>query len=251
MSTSRTHETPWWLWPSALSLEAPAVAVAWQDLLARSNGIVPRIEGRLALGLTVWTVYLADRLIDNRRSSAASERPPHSFSRDHRRMAALLLGLVIAADTFLALCRLRPQVLANGILVAGGVALYLGAFAWRSWFQPAKPWAAASLFAAGVFLVTWTRSDHHGAALIAQALVFFALCLGNLLLARSPGVVAVGMIALTGACLLRAHSLWYDAAGASAAGLAVIALLRPRLRDPTCGLLADLALLLPALRSWG
>lgn len=243
-------ERAWWLWPSALSLDAPAVALAWQDLLGRTDGIVPRLEGRLALGLTVWAVYLADRLIDSRSDSSAGERPPHWFSRRHRWIAIALLIAALVADSFLALFRLRPQVLANGFWIAAAVTLYLTAFAWRSWFHAAKPWAAATLFAAGVFLVAWTRDHEKGAVLILQAVIFFALCLGNLMVTRSPRVVGGAMALLAASCLLRLDSLWFVAAASGAAGLMVVALLRPRFSAQTIGLLADIALLLPALRLW-
>src|SRR5262249_16268154 len=146
----------WWLWPSALSLEAPAVAIAWQDLLARSSHTTLWPEGRLVLGLTVWAVYLADRLIDIRRPYSKGEREPHQFCRSHQWLVLLLLVLAIAVVGFVALFRLRWQVIESGLWLGAAVALYLVAFAWRSSWHRAKPWAAASLFAAGVFLVAAT-----------------------------------------------------------------------------------------------
>lgn len=54
------------MWPNLLSLDAPAVALVWQDFLARTFGIPLRMPARLVLGLTVWAIYLGDRLLDVR-----------------------------------------------------------------------------------------------------------------------------------------------------------------------------------------
>ena len=58
---------PWWLWPHLLSLDAPLVALAWQDWWSRSEGTPLPGSRRLILGLGVWMIYLADRLSDARR----------------------------------------------------------------------------------------------------------------------------------------------------------------------------------------
>jgi len=57
---------PFWSWLNILSLDAPLIAVLWQALLARTFHIPLRPSGRLALGLTVWAIYLADRVLDAR-----------------------------------------------------------------------------------------------------------------------------------------------------------------------------------------
>ena len=58
--------TPWWLWPNLLSLDAPILAVLWQDFLSHRYAVPLRLPGRLALFLTVWAIYVADRLLDSR-----------------------------------------------------------------------------------------------------------------------------------------------------------------------------------------
>ena len=65
-SKSEEHSPPLWLWPNLLSLDAPLVAVLWQSFLAYRFSLPLRLSGCLALGLTVWSIYLLDRLLDAR-----------------------------------------------------------------------------------------------------------------------------------------------------------------------------------------
>ena len=42
MSGTAAHDRkqlPWWLWPNLLGLDAPLVAVVWQQALARMQGV--------------------------------------------------------------------------------------------------------------------------------------------------------------------------------------------------------------------
>ena len=56
--------TPLWLWPNLLSLDAPLVALVWQDFAAHSFGHPLRLPARIVLALTVWAIYVVDRLLD-------------------------------------------------------------------------------------------------------------------------------------------------------------------------------------------
>ena len=60
--TAETAATiPWWLWPNVLALDAPTVAVVWQRFLGWAfDSPVPAVAS-VVLGLTVWSIYLADR----------------------------------------------------------------------------------------------------------------------------------------------------------------------------------------------
>ena len=59
---------PWYLWPNLLGLDAVAVSVVWLWCFAVSEGVP--LENQilrpiyLVLGLVVWLVYTADRLLD-------------------------------------------------------------------------------------------------------------------------------------------------------------------------------------------
>jgi len=87
---------PPWLWPNLLGLDAPAVAVSWQWLFARSFGIELPPVIHIVLALSAWCIYLADRLLDVFRTQAsdlATER--HRFTRKY--CGRLIIVLVLAA----------------------------------------------------------------------------------------------------------------------------------------------------------
>ena len=107
---------PFWLWLTLLSLDAPLVAFVWQDFLARCYGSVLHPAARWVLALTVWAIYLADRMIDVRHPAAGDESARHQFYRQHRRSAMALLTSVLIADVLAAVMWLRPAVLRDGLL---------------------------------------------------------------------------------------------------------------------------------------
>jgi hypothetical protein len=170
-----------WIWPNLLSLDAPVIALAWQALLARSFAIPLRPAGRIVLGLTVWVIYLADRLLDTRAAPLPGEPARHRFYRRHFRVAAAMLIVALAADLGLTLFALRPPVFHNGLLAIGGVGLYLAAFHWKpAALRIPKEVAVALLFTAGVFLIAFTNARTPLRVLWHPALTFFLLCLANL-----------------------------------------------------------------------
>ncbi len=254
---SRSGRTRVWLWMSLLSLDAPLVALVWQDFLALCYPSVLQASGRCVLGLTVWAIYLVDRLIDVRHPAAERESTRHRFYRENRRLAKILLGAVLSADLFVALRWLRPAVFSNGLPVAAAVACYLTVFSlWRrrgaKWKQP----CAAALFATGVFIIAWTGTADPWRVLAWPAAAFCALCFGNMLLVerweqgRPAAVGWVGMTLLACGCALLGGSRWYAAVALSAAGLAVLHFLGRKLSGDARGVLADAVLFTPLLFLW-
>src|ERR1700732_3396400 len=138
---------PFWLWPNLLSLDAPLVAVVWQALIARSFGIQLRPAASVILFLTVWAIYLADRLLDTRKPPAAAESLRHQFYRRYRTPALTLLAAVLIADVILTLIWLRPAVFHNGLYAFGGVSLYFAMVHWTGLKLP-KELAVSLLFSA-------------------------------------------------------------------------------------------------------
>src|SRR3954447_10807188 len=53
------------VWLNLVCLDAPLVAITWQLLFAKSFGIAVANGDTLALFLTAWLIYLADRLGDS------------------------------------------------------------------------------------------------------------------------------------------------------------------------------------------
>jgi len=237
------------------------VAVVWQDFLARCYPSILLPAGRLVLFLSVWAIYIADRMVDVRGPVHENESTCHRFYRRHGTFAAALLGIVALTDFLAVALWLRPAVLRNGLIVASLVVLYMAIFPSRRtrcmrWKQP----SAAALFTMGVFLIAWTGTPDAWRTLGAPAAAFGALCLANMRLIehaerehgpRNRGLVPAGrralMPILAFACLVAGPCWWSSAIAASAAGLAAVDYLGARWSRETVSLLADLVLFTPLL----
>ena len=174
---------PLWAWPTALSLDAPAVAVAWQWLFAHAFGIELTAHHVLGLGISVWLIYVADRLLD---SFKLDLRRPHTYRHalvaHHRHVFALLWVAGLGLDGALVLAGLSLADLALGLAALGAVAWYgLGIHLPKSGKAVfTKEVQVGFVFALGATLPVWTRAP--GAALLVGALLFAALCSLNCLL---------------------------------------------------------------------
>ena len=156
MSAGGRPHVPWWAWPSVLSLDAPAVAVAWSWAIAHAAGASWVVAHAALLALATAAVYLFDRVRDAGRLSG--ERPPplrHAWVARHRRSALVAACVAGAAAVLLAL-RLPP----TGVLWAAGVAVAaVGVLALPRAASPAwpvaivgRPAAVGAVFAAGAAL---------------------------------------------------------------------------------------------------
>ena len=246
--------TPVWLWISLLSLDAPLVALLWQDFLPRCYPSVLHVAGRCVLGLTVWAIYLVDRLIDIRHPAAENETARHKFYRQNSGLAKILLAAVLLSDLLITVLWLQPAVFANGLPVAAAVICYLAVFSlWRNqgarWKQP----CAAILFTTGVFIVAWTGTANPWHTLGWPAVAFCMLCLGNMMLmerweqGRPAASAWIGIIVLTSLCALLGDPRWYRAVALSATGLVVLHFAGRRLSRDARGVLADSVLFTPVL----
>jgi hypothetical protein len=178
---ARSIGVPLWLLPNLLSLDAPLVAVVWQSFLANCFGLPLRLPGRLVLALTVWAIYLADRLLDVRGAARGVESARHQYYRNHRRLTVGMLAAVLLSDLLLILFWLRPAVFRNGLIVFAAVLLYLTVLHRKgSSSRIPKEFLVALLFTVGTFLVAWTAAPNPASTLLLPALSFFLLCLANL-----------------------------------------------------------------------
>jgi hypothetical protein len=247
---------PVWQWINLVGLDAPIVAVVWQDFLARCYPSMLRPAGRWTLGLTVWAIYLADRLLDVRMAPRGKETLPHQFCRRNRGAAEALLVAILVADLLVAMLWSRRAVFANGLVVSAGVVAYFGVFPVGRLTVAWKPLATALLFTTGVFLVAWTGIPEPGRTLAAPAAAFCLLCLSNLVLIGSwerhdsPALVWVCLTVLACLCVAAGFSRWYAAVASSSAGLACLAFLRDSLPHSARRVLADAVLLSPLLFVW-
>ena len=98
-----TRSPKWWQWPTVLSLDAPAVALAWQGLSARTAGVRLAAAPATVLGLSVWLAYVADRWIEGWRLQPEQVRTQrHYFYLRHRWPVAALWAAALAVDVAVA-----------------------------------------------------------------------------------------------------------------------------------------------------
>jgi len=255
---------PVWLWPNVLSLDAPVVALVWQAFLAQRYELPLRLPGRIALFLTVWSIYIADRLLDVRRPAVGAEPARHRFYRRHRKLAMGLLAALLLADLAIAVLWLRPAVLLNGLVPLAAVLLYLIALN-LSHRQIAKELVVAFVFTTGTFLVAWTNDSASPVTLLAPAAAFLLLCLANLtgietwegeeLRAGSapPHVTTRALVRaarvwvplLAAASLVKARDPWYLAITISAAAITGLLYAGRRISAEASRVLVDAAMLAP------
>lgn len=113
-------------WANVLSLDAVFVAVVWQQLLMRvfCNRSTRWSEG-LALSITVWLIYVADRLLDGAKLNMDQPHTlRHRFYRRHRRNFVWLWVLGLLINTLVVVRWLPTELLRNGLILASAVLVY-------------------------------------------------------------------------------------------------------------------------------
>jgi hypothetical protein len=167
-----------WLWPNLLSLDAVFVALLWQELFARSFSIELSAAERAALGLAVWIIYIADRVLDGY-SGISLPSSRHIFYRRHRVLATATASLALLAEIWVCL-HLNAAILHAGFLLSAVVVFHFISVhnlpAIRYPF--AKETMVAMVFAMGTALVTLTRVGLR-TGLIFPVSVFALICLLN------------------------------------------------------------------------
>lgn len=117
------------LWHLA-SLDAPTVAVVWACALAATAHLEPAGPSVAALGLTVWAIYIVDRLLDARAALGGAGRPGlherHYFHWRHRRVFTVLGAVAAVAALALALRGLGAHALRPDGAVAAATLIYFG-----------------------------------------------------------------------------------------------------------------------------
>jgi hypothetical protein len=174
----------WWQWLTVLSLDAPAVALAWQWMFARIAGAALGWRHYFVLGAGVWLIYAADRWIEGWRIDAEKIATQRHFFYMRRRWAVFALWLVVFGGFFAVLsATLTPREwLAGGPLGAAVLAyLFSHQFLHRhSPWRTLKEICIAVLFSAGTCFFPATVP--HTAFPLAAAILFAFLCFANCLL---------------------------------------------------------------------
>jgi hypothetical protein len=184
------HETVrprWWQWPTVLSIDAPAVSVAWLALLGRSLRVDLGWPDLFVLGSSVWLAYAADRFIEGWRLAPEDVRTPrHRFYQRWRGPVAGVWIVVLIVDLAVAVTRLTRTEWLVGWALTAAVATYLLShqFLHRTsrWRVPKEICVAALLTGgAAVFLVGSTPPG----TLLASLTLFAVLCFVNCVLISS------------------------------------------------------------------
>ena len=261
------------LWLNLVCLDAPLVAVAWLWLFARTFRIPLQVGNCVALFLTAWLIYLADRFAD-----CASLRPdlPRSLRQEfclrHREIWIATILLVGGFDAYVIWRTTALETFLIGAVVGGLALIYLVinhplGLIWRS--LPAKELAIGILFSAGT-LVALLPALHSATIDFAITAIFFAaLCALNCIsiahweygldraqgkvsiatrhprIARSSGMIALvlGVASFVTATIFRSAAPLLACIGASAFLLAWLNARLPDVDRQTA--LADLVLLTP------
>jgi hypothetical protein len=240
------------LWPNLLSLDAPVVAVLWQALLVRSFRAKPDALSAVLLMLAVWIIYVADRVFDALRQ--ANAQPRHQFYRRHWRAMAPLWVAAFATAAWLAWTRLPNGLFVSGVIMLAAVAIYFGFAHFSKWRWP-KELAVAVLFASGVSLAVWhqAKSWIDVAAIVLFGLLCWINCaaieqwefcgLDNFPVRLAS--IAAGLAALI--FLYDHRPIVAGAETASAFAFVILDRAKHRLSPDALRVLADVALLTPAL----
>jgi hypothetical protein len=270
---TKTHSP--FLWLNLICLDAPLVAVGWLWLFARTLRIPLQVGNCVALFLTAWLIYLADRFAD---SSSLKPGSPRSLRQEfclrHREIWITTVFLVAEFDAYVIWRTTALETFLVGAVVGVLALIYLVlnhplGLIWRS--LPAKELAIGVLFSAGTLVALLPALTSTTNAFTISAIAFAALCALNCIsiagweggldqvqgkvsvATRHPGVarhvgqicasLAMATFALTIAC--RGAALVLGCVSASALLLAWLNVSPRRIHQDQRTAFADLVLLTP------
>ncbi len=200
---SEQPRKPFWLYPNLLSLDAPLVAVLWLYIFARTWRVeyLPWVA-YLSLGLIVWLVYVADRLLDATMMTgpgAPKLEGRHEFHQRHQakfkfvaRIAAIAALVLVTAPLKIPLfgfvlrtglpTGIYLYALVGGLLVSGFFALSLFSSHDPDEIPYAKNVMAGVAFAYGTAMVAYvyTGFDMDELAYSPELICFAVLCMLNI-----------------------------------------------------------------------
>ncbi len=117
---------PWWLFPNLLSLDAPLVAVAWLYVFAKTWRVdYHPWEAYVSLGLAVWVIYVADRLLDASIHAGTAGRleARHAFHQKYRKWFVAGASMASVTALYLVVRYMQSPIyhylLIGAVLVAG------------------------------------------------------------------------------------------------------------------------------------
>lgn len=173
----------WWQWPTILSFDAPAVAVAWQAMFARAAHDQLAWHHYAILAAAVWIIYAADRWLEGWQLQPGQVKTQrHYFYQQHRWPLFTLWLSVVIGGLVLALTRLSLPEIQSGFILLVPVIIYTISHQFlhrhHPWRVP-KEICVAVLFAIGVACFTLARVPHSLPIIVAPLSLFALLCLTN------------------------------------------------------------------------
>jgi hypothetical protein len=265
------------MWPTILSLDAPAVVLLWQGLIARSASVATRAPEAVVLGCSVWLAYTADRWIEGWRllpGNILTHR--HRFHQRWRWPVLAAWIAILGLDVSEAIRGLSPRQFGAGALILLPVAAYLLSHQLvhrKSRWRAPKEACVALLLAGGAAVFAASRPGADFRAMAVPLALFVALCFSNCALIsvwedevdRSHGQTSLALQFGSAAALSRAlpwaiaaaaAGVWLAGgpharaaaacAGASGVLLGIVSLAEPRIGRFPARVLADVALMTPA-----
>lgn len=160
-----------------LSLDVAVGAVVGSFFFTRIYGVATSWPSLISLGLTVWMIYTADRLLDVRdlKEEAASER--HRFhQRNQKKLKCGLVGVMIADITLIFF--MPGEVIKHGMFLSVVVAVYI---LLQRKLHISKELLVASLYTAGVLLPAWPEGRMSLTQYLPM-LLFFLIAITNLII---------------------------------------------------------------------
>ncbi|MEO6476502.1 hypothetical protein [Luteolibacter sp.] len=190
---------PLWLIPNLLSLDAPLVAVAWLYMFAKTWRVdyLPW-AAYFSLGLVVWVIYVADRLLDASMDSGSPGKleARHQFHLKHRRIFKRLVIVAGIVAVILVVTRLPFAIygitfgpngyigyaIIGGLMVAAFFALSLFSDQGPDEIPHAKNIIAGAAFAYGTAMIAYafTSFDFWEFIKSRQLICFGVLCVLNI-----------------------------------------------------------------------
>lgn len=124
------------------------VALVWHVAFARFFGVPVNFVAAALLGLAVWVIYVADRLLDTARAHEPEETVRHAFHARYRR--GFLMGILVALIVAVVLTiQLERRLLIFGALMVGLSVVY-GWLVHRRVVRVPKEVLCGTVFSVGV-----------------------------------------------------------------------------------------------------
>tara|TARA_Y100000758_G_scaffold278868_1_gene224990 strand:- start:152 stop:997 length:846 start_codon:yes stop_codon:yes gene_type:complete len=180
---SATRLRPWWLWPNLLSLDAPLVALVWQELWAHCLEVEISWVHRALLVLATWLAYSGDRLLDVRHLYGPIDSPRHKFTRDQSSLISKLWIAAFISAIVLTLHLSLNEIIGGFVLllVIGGYFILHHCCRIRGYVGSVKEVMAGVVFAAGTIFFVVIQAQYTP-ALILAFIVWASLCVLNCLI---------------------------------------------------------------------